>query len=240
MYDELFLRVPDHPQRVARHSREARAWRRRKIARQAAMLRRRVPPEACFMEIGAGDCALSSAMAGHAGRIYAVEVSEAIVSGVRLPHNVQVALARGCAIPVPPGTVDYAFSDQLMEHLHPDDAREQLGEIHRSLAPGGAYFCITPNRLYGPRDISAGFDDVASGLHLREYSARELRALLLETGFSQVRFHAGSDAFVVRLPYALVAALETALEALPARWRRRLAGTAPLRALLGLRVEAVK
>jgi hypothetical protein len=31
-----------------------------------------------------------------------------------------------------------------MEHLHPEDAFEQLRNIIRALAPGGRYVCITP------------------------------------------------------------------------------------------------
>ena len=77
---------------------------------------------------------------------------------------------------MPAGSVDLAFSDQLMEHLHPDDAVEQLRNIHRALKPGGVYVCVTPNRLYGPSDISAFFDDEARGFHLKEYSLDEIRA----------------------------------------------------------------
>ncbi|HUG78687.1 MAG TPA: hypothetical protein VML57_14490, partial [Burkholderiales bacterium] len=104
----------------------------------------------------------------------------------------------------------------------------------------GVYVFITPNRLYGPRDVSAHFDEVATGLHLREYSARELRALLLEAGFSRVLLHAGARGVFARIPFALVAAIEALLERLAPRLRRRLADTPPARALLGLRVAALK
>jgi SAM-dependent methyltransferase len=143
-------------------------------------------------------------------------------------------------MPVADGSIDVAFSNQLMEHLHPEDAEAQLRAICRSLVPGGVYFCITPNRLYGPCDVSQYFDDVATGLHLREYSARELRALALAAGFSRVRFYAGGRGCMAPVPYRVVAAFESLLESLPSRLRRRLAGSAPARALLGLRMAAVK
>jgi predicted SAM-dependent methyltransferase len=34
-------------------------------------------------------------------------------------------------------SVDLAYSNQLMEHLHPDDASEQLANVYRALKPGG-------------------------------------------------------------------------------------------------------
>jgi hypothetical protein len=63
-----------------------------------------------------------------------------------------------------------------MEHLHPEDALEQLQKIRRTLARGGVYVCITPNRVNGPHDVSGLFDDEARGLHLREYSTRWSRS----------------------------------------------------------------
>jgi hypothetical protein len=74
-----------------------------------------------------------------------------------------------------------------MEHLHPDDALEQLDNIYASLAPSGVYLCRTPNRLNGPHDISKYFDPVATGFHLREYTVSELRQLFMQAGFSRTR-----------------------------------------------------
>jgi SAM-dependent methyltransferase len=149
-------------------------------------------------------------------------------------------ISDGTSVPVAPGSVDLAFSDQLMEHLHPDDARTQLANIFRALKPGGVYFCITPNRLYGPSDISAYFEDEPKGFHLREYSVRELVGILREAGFARVRAYVGARGWFLRFPRALLEALEAALEALPAKLRRRVAGSKPVRALLGIRLAAIK
>jgi hypothetical protein len=127
-----------------------------------------------------------------------------------------------------------------MEHLHPEDAREQLRNIYRSLAPGGIYVCITPNRMYGPCDISKYFDEIATGFHLREYTAREMRQLLIGAGFADVRFYAPACGRFLRCPYRVIAVLESALGAMPYALRKRIAGTRPMRALLGLRVAASK
>ena len=236
MYDDLFREVPDHPRLRARG--EAAAERAREIDWDLAQLRPFLEPGCTFLEVGAGDCALSERVAEGAKAVYAVDISAQ--SGRRLPPNVRAIVSDGTSIPVPAGTVDLAFSDQLMEHLHPDDARVQLANIHRALRPGGVYFCITPNRLYGPSDISAYFEDEPRGFHLREYSVREIAAILREAGFTRLRTYVGARGVFVRFPRVLLEALEAALELLPAKLRRRIAGTKPMRALLGLRVAAVK
>jgi SAM-dependent methyltransferase len=240
IYDELFQRLPDHPQLRARDDPAAHARRMQSVEWQFGFLRPALTLRSRFMEVGAGDCALARRVAGHVDRVYAVDVSETVMRGGRHVPNLVTVLSDGVVIPVPAGSVDVAFSNQLMEHLHPRDAVAQLAEIHRALAPGGRYFCITPNRFYGPRDVSAHYDDVATGLHLKEYSARELRQVLLAAGFAEVRFHAGGRGRFARVPYALVAAFEALLERLPRALRKRLADNGPARALLGLRVEGVK
>jgi hypothetical protein len=108
------------------------------------------------------------------------------------------------------------------------------------LKPGGVYLCITPNRLYGPSDISAYFEDEPRGFHLREYSVRELAGILREAGFGRMRAYVGARGWFVRFPRILLEALELALGLLPAKARRRIAGTKPMRALLGIRIAAVK
>lgn len=239
VYDELFRRVPHHPQLLA-HGACLAERRRRSVEHQWRMLKRFLAPGSVFMEVGAGDCALSIRAAAVARHVYAIDVSEELTRRMALPANVELRLAIGAAVPAPSGAVHVAFSNQLMEHLHPEDALEQLREIQRSLAPGGVYVCITPNRLNGPHDVSAHFDEQATGLHLREYSARELRALLREAGFRAVRFFAGARGHYLRVPYAAIALAEAFFSALPARLRKALAGLPPARALLGVCVAAVK
>jgi SAM-dependent methyltransferase len=240
VYDELFRRIPHHPQLRAREDPEAHEHRARDVRHQLGFLSRFFTPRTTFMEIGAGDCALSVQASGYVERVYAVDVSEELLAAVRPPSNLRLLLSDGVSVPVPEGSIDLALSDQLMEHLHPEDARQQLRNIHRSLRPAGVYLCVTPNRLYGPTDVSGYFDEVASGLHLREYSAGELRALLRECGFSRLVFYAGARGVFIPVPYMMLRAAEAVLDWLPGRWRKRVARQAPLRALLGVRVAAYK
>jgi SAM-dependent methyltransferase len=236
VYDELFRRVRHHPQLHDVN----RAPRQREIDGLLALLRGFLTSSTVLMEVGAGDCELAIRAAAIVKQVYAVDVSEQITRRVSCPANFRLVLSDGCSIPVPEGGIDVAVSNQLMEHLHPDDAREQLRNIYRSLAPGGVYMCITPNRVYGPHDISMHFDEVATGFHLLEYSARDLRQLFGSAGFTEMRFYAGARGIFLRVPFLLIALVEAILGAVPRRHGKRIAETAPLRALLGLRVAAMK
>ena len=237
MYDELFARVPDHPRLVLRDG--ATEERRQQVEWNLAQLRPWLTPGCTFLELGAGDCALAARVAQAASRVYAVDISDQ-TGGEPLPANCELVLSDGRSVDVPEACVDVAFSDQLMEHLHPDDALQQLSNIQRCLKPGGVYVCVTPNRLYGPTDVSGNFDEVATGFHLREYSLREIRELFERAGFNGLQVYVGARGHYARSPAAPLEAIETALERLPPRARRRIAATKPMRALLGVRVAARK
>jgi len=193
-----------------------------------------------FLEVGADDCALALKVSDIAEHVVAVDACNRVGPGIERPCNFELVLADGCGIAVPSGSIDVAFSNQVIEHLRPEDAREHLRNIFRILAPGGTYVCITPNRLYGQHDASGCFDEVATGVHLREYSAREIRELLLGAGFEHVDFYFGARGWFARCPEWIMAGLEALLDALPAAAGRRIADTALLRAFLGLRVAATK
>jgi SAM-dependent methyltransferase len=240
VYDELLRKVPHHPMLKAISETSAIARRRREVDQRLRFLRPFLTPETVFMEVGAGDCALALRAATMTRQVYAIDVSERITRNVVPPRNFKLILSDGCSIPLAAGSVDLAFSDQLMEHLHPRDAEEQLRNIARSLAPGGLYVCVTPNRLYGPTDVSGYFEEVARGFHLKEYSGREIRQLFRKVGFSRLQFCAGARGFFLRCPFAALTALEAGLAQLPQRLARRIAETAPMRAVLGLRIVAMK
>lgn len=237
LYDALFERVPDHPQLTASAD---EAGRNREVAAQLNFLRRFLRPGAAFLELGAGDCALSQAVATIAGAVYALDVSESITAAARDSRKVQVVLSDGISVDVPPATVDLAYSNQLMEHLHPDDALAQLGNIWRALAPGGQYVCVTPNRLNGPHDVSKYFDRVATGFHLKEYTVTELSRLMRMAGFSRVASYAHAKGMTVRMPVLAVFMVEAALQRLPDSVRTRLASRRPWRSVLGIYVVSRK
>lgn len=238
LYDELFRSVPDHPGLTRRLSAQQQA---REMALQLAYIERFLGPDKRYLEIGAGDCALAFQVCRRARRVVAVDVSRQTDGCAAVPENFELIISDGCSIPVEPGSIDVAFSNQLMEHLHPEDARSQLEGIFTALAPGGAYICITPNHLSGPHDVSSHFSGEAEGFHLKEYSIRELCRLFREVGFTRLRLLVGGKGRFLLLPVHPAAAIEAALGSTPSRrLQRALAATAPARALLGVRLVGYK
>jgi SAM-dependent methyltransferase len=234
LYDLLFQQVPDHP--LVRPDLELR---KRVVASQLEFLRQLVPVTGTFMEVGAGDCRLAVAMAPHVRQVFAVDVSVEIAKTAVFPKNCRFVLSAGCDIPVEPGSVSLAFSDQLMEHLHPADAIEQLQQIYEALAPGGMYVLLTPNRLSGPHDVSKYFDTAATGFHLKEYTTWELARTLRAAGFRRVRVPFQMRGRVKLAPAWPVAAMERTVALGPRPFRRRVLNRKPWKKALG-RIVAVK
>ncbi|MDD5250649.1 MAG: class I SAM-dependent methyltransferase [Rhodocyclaceae bacterium] len=237
LYDELFRRVPHHPQLTRKASPQAA---QRNIRAQMSFLRRFVGSDARFLEVGPGDCGLSFEVAKIARQVFAVDVSDEITRAAATPANFALILSDGCSVPVPRDSIDVAYSNQLMEHLHPDDALEQLGNIHAALVRNGAYICITPNALTGPHDVSKHFDAQATGFHLKEFTVSELSALFRQAGFSRLRAYSGARGFYVRCPVRLLTWCETLLAALPAAVGRTIAHSAPFRLLFNVRLVGIK
>jgi SAM-dependent methyltransferase len=229
VYDEFFSQFPAEP----RPARDAVAW-------QVALLAPFLRPDSVFMEIGTGDGRLARDIAGRVRTVYAIDVSEAVSARLAEAENVRLILSDGVSIPVAEGNVSVAYSSQLMEHLHPDDAGEQLANVFRSLRPNGVYVCVTPNRLSGPHDVSKFFDPVATGFHLYEYTVAELARLFRDVGFSAVRVVLGARGRYASAPPAPIIRFESLVARLPRQARRRVAASLPARALLGIRLVGRK
>jgi len=86
------------------------------------------------------------------------------------------------------------ISIDVVEHLHPEDAKEHLRQVFHVLKPGGRYIIIMPNRLDGPHDITREeFPEAryALGFHLNESTYRQMTKIMRAIGF---------DSFQVFLP----------------------------------------
>lgn len=236
-YDELFRLVPHHHQVLTR---QQPAVRQKSIDKRLRLLQRFLPQAQNYLEIGPGDCALALQVAKRVRQVYAVDVSKEITKNLALPQNFQLFISDGTSIPVPGQSIDFAFSDQLMEHLHPDDASAQLRNIYAALKPGGKYLCVTTNKLSGPHDISRDFDEVASGFHLKEYSIAELCGLFRQAGFSKVVLYVGGDGIYARFPLWLALALEGLIARLPTKLGKTIARTAGVRHLLGIYLLGIR
>jgi SAM-dependent methyltransferase len=237
LYDEMYKRVPLHPQltRKSSHDETAKA-----ISSQLKVIENFLNKDITFLEIGPGDCAFSFEVAKFVKQVYSVDVSDEITKSVTRPPNSHLILSDGSNIPLPPNSVNVAYSNQLMEHLHPEDALEQLQNIYNTLMPGGVYICITPNRLNGPHDISRSFDEVATGFHLKEYTVSELSKLFRKVGFSRLRVYIGAKDKYLSLPTFPFIAIETLLDKLPYAVRKIIVRTLLFSLLLEIRLVGSK
>lgn len=237
VYDELFRRVPLHPQLTRKSSPEETAL---VVAAQMKLIEPYLSADTTFLEIGSGDCALSFEVAKIARQVYAVDVSEEITKSSETPPNFRLIISDGSSVPLPPNSVNVTYSNQLMEHLHPDDAFEQLKNIHTVLAPGGSYICITPNSLSGPHDISKYFDKVATGFHLKEYTTLELSNLLRKVGFSRVNVVIGGKKGYINLPALPIILFESLMGILPRPIRKAILRVKIFKLFLGNRFVGIK
>jgi SAM-dependent methyltransferase len=222
VYDERSRRIPHHPLVVRALDSAAQA---RAVSPQLRLLHSFVNRETMFLEVGPGDCALSLEMTKWVKHVYAADVSAELVSAEVRPHNFEFHTFDGINLSLPQNSIDTAYSHDVIEHLHPDDAQDQLRSILAALVPGGKYICVTPNRLSGPHDISKHFDRVATGFHLREYTITELVKELKLAGFSKASIVLSYHGYVLSptLPVSLIAGVERLLEKLPRSVCRRLA-----------------
>ena len=85
-----------------------------------------------------------------------------------------------------PGSYDVVISNQVIEHLHPDDVDAHFKSCHHILKKNGRYIFNTPHRFTGPHDISRVFKSaVPRGMHLKEYTYSELVKRCNEAGFTR-------------------------------------------------------
>jgi len=237
LYDQLFQQIPDQPTVAQKHDAKIRL---NHVSQQMNLVKKYLKSDSVFLEIGPGSCALSIEVAKFVRKVYAVDVSTEITKDEILPHNFELIISDGSSIPVPRNSVDFVYSNQLMEHLHPGDAICQLQNVYNSLSPGGVYICRTPNRLTGPHDISRYFDDIATGFHLKEYTVSELYDLFCAIGFCKMKYFAGGKGVFIKLPLSLIKLCEYSLTRLPQNLRKRLTDQLLIRALLGITILAEK
>jgi SAM-dependent methyltransferase len=231
LYDELFDRVTSHPMLASPGA---------SVAAQLKLIDRYLHRDTVFLEIGAGDCRLSLAVADQVRHVYALEVSQTIASRVQPHQNLEVLITEGINIPIPSDSVTLAYSNQVLEHLHPDDVSEHFWNINDALTPGGRYVCLTPNRLVGPHDVSKYFDETPTGFHLREYTVGEVASLMRTTGFRKVEAWTTRKGLSGRVPWPIVRAVEATLNRLPRSKRQRIGRALPARVVVGSYVVAIK
>lgn len=237
LYNQLFQQVPHHPQLSRKKDARASA---KEVSQKMRLVSQYINADSVFSEVGPRDCQFAFEVAKHTKKVYAVDVSSEIAKHSMAPSNFELIIPDGCTISVDDNTIGVAYSNQLMEHLHLDDALDQLQNLYQVLTPDGVYICITPNRLSGPHDISKYFDEVATGFHLKEYTYADLSRLFKEVGFSKLTGYIGGKGVYVKFPLALIGLFETILNRLPFFIQKQIARTFPVKALLGIILVGTK
>lgn len=217
MYDELFAQVPDHPRLTVQRDPAAE---RAQVESQLQLLAPHLGPRVEYVEFGAGSCALTLDVARRVRRARAIEIADQVPAAAQRPVNFQLVLYDGFHLDLPPDSVDVVFSNQFVEHLHPEDAMHHFETVYRMLRAGGRYILTTPERWTGPHDVSRWFATTPQGFHLREWSYRDLVDTTRDIGFEAVATWWTARGRWVRLPVATTLATEAVVSRMNLGLRR--------------------
>jgi 2-polyprenyl-3-methyl-5-hydroxy-6-metoxy-1,4-benzoquinol methylase len=173
-YEELWERLPDElePPDLAVRSSFAQA---------------NVRAGERVLDLGCGEGELTAVLARTGARTLGVDVAEAALARARRRHP-ELSFERvpiDGPLPLADGAFDVVWASEVIEHVA--DTARWLSEVRRVLAPRGRLLVTTPNHgrlglaLHGMERYSEPLGD-----HLHLYSARSLRGLLEDFGFTQV------------------------------------------------------
>ena len=219
VYEAYFEKLPYHPQFKIKNDPITKNAR---LEFQLNQIKPFLTKQTDFTEIGAGDCSLTIEASKYCNSTCALEVSDEIVKNISFPKNSQCLIFDGFNFPFENNSIDLAYSNQLMEHLHPEDAIDQVQEIHRILRKGGKYICITPNGINGPHDISRFYGNDLVGFHLKEYLPSEIKKLFIGAGFKRVRAYMMVKKRPIYISIRLIRLIEIVLYFFPTKTRKKL------------------
>lgn len=219
MYHELFEKVPDHPRLKRRDNSEHTAAVSRARLR---LLNRFINSSAVVVEFGPGDCRFSYELCRHVKSVYGVDLSDQRRNQEDVPDNFRLLLYDGYSLELEDNSVDVCFSDQLIEHLHPEDTALHFEMVRSILKDGGIYVFCTPHKFTGPHDISKYFCKEAEGFHLKEWTYAELMSVLRGLGYRSPQGFTSFRSRSIRVPVWCFLLIERLLGLLPGSSRRTL------------------
>lgn len=234
MYDELFSKVPDHPRLTRRRDATLSVL---AIKEKRQLVNKYIDKSKIFVEWGPGDCKFAIDLCKDVNFVFGIDVADQIAKDEKIPDNFKLIVFDGYHLDIENNFADVVFSDQLIEHIPPDDAPLHFNAVKSILKPGGVYICRCPHRYAGPSDISKYFSDVAEGFHLKEYTYTELRDIVLGVcGFRKCFALYKRLGVVIRMPYSFFTATEYVFKFFPVRAR----GIILRRIFRGVIIVAVK
>ena len=148
-----------------------------------------------FFEVGFGSGMLLKEVADYGYPIGGVEISPTMhqqavgLVGERRAEHLFCRDLRQVDISDIAERPSLVYSNDVFEHICPDEVGDYLTHIHHLLQPGGMLVTITPNWLLRPSDVTRVFCPLrtgARGLHFKEYRLGEVTKLLKIAGFRRV------------------------------------------------------
>ncbi len=199
------------------------------------------PPPRTMLDVGCGTGTLVRELIARGYDAYGIDISTDVVIKARelanrsFGQDLSVRFSVGNFIRHDFGeqTFELIHSNDVLEHIHSDEASDFLSKCRRLMCRNGVLWLITPNRLTGPGDATSlrlPWGTPAIGLHLKEYTLAELSALLRQANFRHVESRLlgvgrGRRPTKPRTIYArLKRAAEPLLGRIPFDLRRRIMG----------------
>jgi SAM-dependent methyltransferase len=216
MYGELFERVPDHPRLKTRGSKDINT---QKNQNKLKLVEKFINKQSIFVEFGPGDCRFAMEVCKRVRSVYGIDISDQREQLSNAPDNFELIIYDGYNLEMQENSVDVIFSDQLIEHLHPEDIEFHFQLIAKILKSGGVYIFRTPHRYSGPHDVSRYFSNVAEGFHLKEWTYREIAGILSKCRFSSWEGYWYAKKILKKIPFLYFIIIEDALNPLLKHFR---------------------
>ena len=119
MYDELFSKVPDHP-RLTRHQDATLSV--FAINEKRQLVNKYIDKSKVFVEWGPGDCKFAIDLCKDVNFVFGIDVANQIAKDKEIPDNFKLIVFDVYHLDIENDFADVVFSDQLIEHIPPDDA----------------------------------------------------------------------------------------------------------------------
>jgi len=145
-----------------------------------------------LLDIGCGEGGFLRSVDAHLehGKLVGIDISPAIL---RQKHE-NIEFLQGDVINFSTDyRFDVVFSDNVIEHIANQDLSLHLRSVKNAMESGGTLIIISPNRLFGPHDVTSIIDDTYTnkieslGSHLHETTYTELTSILKDHGFSSLK-----------------------------------------------------
>ncbi len=236
VYDDFFKSQPDHP--MVKRTKN-KVYSRDRSKRHASLIRRFSKSTDIILEIGCGDCGTSIELSKYCKKVIGVDVTRELKES-KLPYNFNFQLSDGVSINTKESSVNIVYSNMLIEHLHPKDAKTQTKNAYKVLKKGGMYICSTVHKYFGPADVSLYFENTPKGFHLKEYSNFELYKLFKKCGFSKMWLYTGIRRHPIKLPIYFSIFIEFILGSFPYEIRKKLSQQTIFRKFINGQFIAIK